>query len=454
VTKLTRRDLLGRGAAAAGALTLSGTSAARAASGGFDRTIRLATNYYDLPGSVLNRAEKDLSLRIIPVFAPPYALNRWVRQEPAAFDIASTFSQYVDPQWPSGNLQPIEIAKILRWKEIAPLLKLGKLRPGDGRCTYGQGDAAFRKLYVDPGRSGRWRSAARTPPELEGLVVQWTDENTGLPVGPEPRFCTGVPGTFNFDSFGYNASVIRKRPEELSWAELLNRRWRGRVALQADTQNGFQDAGLAARAAGLLRIRDLGHPTRGEIEALVKLLLALKRQRHFYGVWTDATGQAGAWMQSGHVVIESMWAFTLSPLASLGFPVRQAAPREGYRAFAGIYSISSAVTDPAKLRACYEFINWWHSGYAGAELLRSDYLTAVATTSRRFMHAGEYGYWLDGKPAAGSYKNPSGDVVARTGQVRDGGSFSHRACRIASWNSWTTEPAYLENRWYEFASSF
>ena len=59
---------------------------------------------------------------------------------------------------------------------------------------------------------------------------------------------------------------------------------------------------------------------------------------------------------------------------ALGFPVRQAAPREGYRAFACFYSISSAVTDPAKLRACYDFLNWWNSGFAGAEMLRFDYL--------------------------------------------------------------------------------
>jgi putative spermidine/putrescine transport system substrate-binding protein len=455
VTELTRRDLLGRGAAAAGALALSGVPTARAASDAFDGTLRLATIYYDLPGSVLSRAEKDLALRIFPVFAPPYTLNRLVWQEPAAFDVVSGWSQMVNPLWPSENLQPVEIAKIERWREITMLLKLGKLIPGDRRCSYGQGDAAFRKLYVDPDRSGRWKSAPLTPLELEGLVVQWADGKTGLPNGTEPRFCTGVPGTFNFDSFGYNTRVIRKRPEELSWAELLNPRWRGRVALQVDPGEGFQDAGLAARSAGLVRIRDVGHPTRREIDVLVKLLISIQRKRHFYGLWTD-TGKAGAagWMQAGHVVIESMWAVTLSPLAALGFPVRQAAPREGYRAFCGTYSISKAVTDPARLRACYDFINWWHSGYAGAQMLRSGYLTAVAATTRRFLPADEYAYWLEGRPAARSYRNPSGDIVAIKGHVGDDGPFSRRACRIATWNSWTSEPTYLVQRWSEFASMF
>jgi putative spermidine/putrescine transport system substrate-binding protein len=434
-------------------LTLTGARTARAASGAFDG-LRLATIYYDLPGSVLARAQKDLGFRIFPVFAPPDVANRLVRQEPAAFDLLSGWSQVVDAQWPTGNLQPVDTARIARWKEITPLLKLGKLRPGDRHCAYGQGDAAFRKLYLDPERSGRWKSAPGTPRELEGLVVQWADEKTGLPSGQEPRFCTGAPGPFNFDSFGYNSRVIRKRPEELSWAELLNRRWRGHVALQVDWSEGLQDAGLAARAAGLVRIRDLGNPTRREIDALIKLLMVLKRQKHFYNLWWDASGQAGEWMKSGHVVIESMWGWTLSPLAALGVPVRQADPPEGYRAFAGTFSISSAVTDPAKLRACYDFVNWWHSGYAGAQMLRADYLTAVASTPRRFMPAAEYAYWLEGKPAAGNYKDPSGDVVARKGTFRDGGPFRRRACRIASWNSWPREAEYFQQRWYGFVSSF
>ena len=182
MAELTRRDLLGRGAAAAGALLLSGTPKARAASGTFDGTIRIATLGTDIPASVQSRAEKELGLRIFVEYRtnPSYTMNRLVRQEPAAFDILAGYSYLVSPEWPSGNLKPVEIARISRWNEISPLFKLGKLRPGDPRCTYGQGDAAFRRLYLDPERSGRWRNPAGTRPELEGLVVQWADEKTGL----------------------------------------------------------------------------------------------------------------------------------------------------------------------------------------------------------------------------------------------------------------------------------
>jgi putative spermidine/putrescine transport system substrate-binding protein len=149
-----------------------------------------------------------------------------------------------------------------------------------------------------------------------------------------------------------------------------------------------------------------------------------------------------------------MWASSISPLAALGFPVRQAAPHEGYRAWSSIFSISSAVTHPAKLRACYDFVNWWHSGYAGSMMLRFGYFNAVEGTARAFMGRNEYAYWVEGAAAARDFVGPFGDKVVRKGQVRDGGPFSRRACRIASWNSWPREATHLERRWQEFASMF
>ena len=204
---------------------------------------------------------------------------------------------------------------------------------------------------------------------------------------------------------------------------------------------GLQDAGNAARAAGLVRIRDLGDPTRREIDSLFKVLTTLQRRKHFYGLWDfcerrelDAIGPRGHRVDVGRLDLACF---------RPGLPGSSGGAARGYRAFAGIYSISNAVTDPAKLRACYDFINWWNSGYAGAEMLRSGYLSAVEATSRRFMPADEYAYWLEGKPAARDYKSPSGDIVARKGRTADGGPFTRRACRIASWNSWPREAGHF-----------
>jgi putative spermidine/putrescine transport system substrate-binding protein len=441
VGELTRRAVLERSAAAAAALAVSAAPNARSAPENFDGTIRIVGIGYDLLEPIRKRAETELGLRIVSTVDFPATLERLVRQRPGDFDVFSGFNSSVDPLWAVGSFQPVEIARIERWTEVTPLLKLGKVRPGDRPCTYGQGDAVLRKLYVDPDRSGRWRSARHTPAQLDGLIVEWENETTGKAAGAEPLFCTGVPHIFNFDSLGYDARAIRKRPSLVSWAELLNSRWRGRVGLAQSHEVGLLDAGNAARAAGLLRIADLGNLTRGEIDRLVKLLL----------LWSDF-GSPIQWMQGGRIVISSMYALQISSLVARGLPVRQAAPPEGYRAFSGMLFISSEVRDRAKLEACYRFLNWWQSGFAGSVLLRQGYFSAAQAPTRRFVARGEFDYWLHGKAADRNYAGPFGDVSVRKGQVRDGGSFEKRACRISVWNS--RDAPYVEQRWQDFASSF
>ena len=438
-----------------GALALSGAPSARAASRAFDGTIRVLGLGYDLLDPIRTRAQQDLGFQIVSrAEQHPHVIQHLVRQEPATFDVFSCFGQDMAEFWATGNLQPVQIARVQRWKAITPLYKLGKAQPGSARCTYGQGDAAFRRLYADPGRTGRWKSAPGVPAKVERVLVQWVDESTGKPVGPEPKFCTGVPGTFNFDSFGYNARVLGKRPEELSWKELLNPRWRGRVALnEFDPQAGLQDAANAVQAARLMKFGDLGDPTRKEIDTLVKLLLSYKKRGQFFNIWPQ-NGDPVEWMQAEKVVVCTMWASQIASLVALGAPIRQAAPREGYRAFAGLLTISREVRDQATLDACYRFLNWWHSGFAGAVLLRQGYYNAVQATSRQYMTRGEYAYWIEGKPADRTYKDPYGDPAVEVGRPRDGGSFATRACRISSWNSTPTQQNYFVGRWNEFISSF
>ena len=409
---------------------------------------------YDLLDPIPQRARQDLGFEVVNAWKSPTDIQRLVRQEPDTFDVFSCFQQDVAEFWTSANLQPVEIARVKRWEAVTPLYKLGKAQPGSSRCAYGQGDAAFRRLYVDPDRSGRWRNAPGISANVNRLLIQWVDESTGKRVGPEPRFSTGVPSTFNFDSFGYNARVLAKRPDELSWAELLNARWRGRVGLNGfDPQSGLQDTANAVQAAGLMRFGDLGDPTRKEIDRLVKLLLAYRKRGQFFNIWPQG-GDPVTWMRAKRVVVCTMWAAQISTLVALGFPVHQAAPREGYRAFAGLLSISAAVTDPVKLDACYAFLNWWHSGFAGAVLLRQGYYNAVQATSRQFMAPGEYAYWVEGKPADRTYPGPFGDNSVGKGRVRDGGSLIRRACRISSWNSTPRQQPYFIERWQQFLSSF
>jgi putative spermidine/putrescine transport system substrate-binding protein len=306
-------------------------------------------------------------------------------------------------------------------------------------------------MYVD--NSGRYPVAPDKPPGA-WRIVTWIDERTDKPYRnlPEPRFVNGVPTVFNMDAIGYNARVVNRAPEKVSWAELLNRRWRGRVALFSGAQVALEDTGIAAEAAGLMRFGNKGDMTTREIDALVKILTKLKKQGQFRGFWK---GQDDAidFMLSKEVVVEPMWTFHVVALQQQDFPVRYAAPPEGFRGWSSGLAISSAITDPVRLQAAYDYINWWHAGKAGALMMRLGYYHAVQATSRRFVEPAEWDYWIAGKPAAKNLPGAFGDVTIRRGWMRDGGSFAKRACRYAAWNSIFRHHAYQERRWRDLVEA-
>jgi len=444
---LTRRGLLRRGLATAAAL---GLGQAAACSGGdstgetgssstFTGTLRVTGILADLTDDAKLEAEKNLGFKLAFDALDVGPLRRLILTQPESFDVASSYYAFVDELWPSGNLRPVDTSRITRWDEITPLFKLGKVDPGDPSCTYGDGDAPFRRLYVDPERGG---------------LVQWADEASGQGNGEEPRFCAGVPSMLGLDSLGYNADVLRKEPSEVSWAELFNTQWKGRVALWDDASAGPEVAGTAARALGLMELGDLGHLTKEEVDGLVKVLLELKRQGQFRAFWNDFDPQIEL-MMSGEVVVEQQWTIIPIFLQTLGAPVRSAVPPEGFRGWAGALSISSNVTDPATLQACYDYINWWYSGQAGAFFMPWGYYTAVQETSRQYVEPGYYAYWIEGKPADKDYPSylvPDA-LSPRQGRVRDGGSFQQRACRFSVWYSSPADPEYQAQRWQELVSA-
>jgi len=192
--------------------------------------------------------------------------------------------------------------------------------------------------------------------------------------------------------------------------------------------------------------------TKAEIDKLVQIALQYKKGGQFRSFWTTFNESVNL-MSSKEVVIESMWSPAVALLAAQGFPIRFAAPPEGYRGWSGSLSVSKNVTDPDKLQAAYDYINWWHSGEPGAIMMRQGYYNAVQGTSKKFVDPGEYAYWIEGKPAPKDYPGPFGDVSIKRGQIRDGGSFVQRACKYASWNSYFRENKYQVQRWNDFLSA-
>jgi putative spermidine/putrescine transport system substrate-binding protein len=157
-------------------------------------------------------------------------------------------------------------------------------------------------------------------------------------------------------------------------------------------------------------------------------------------------------MASGEVVIQSMWSPGRDGRARQGHRLRVPAaqgrlPRLG----GGLWPAGHAQRQA--LDAAYEFINWFLDGWAGAYLNRQGYYSAVLETAKAKMEAYEWAYWMEGKPAAKDIKSPHGEVLAKAGSVRDGGSYEQRMGGIACWNAVMDENEYMVQKWNEFVAA-
>jgi putative spermidine/putrescine transport system substrate-binding protein len=420
----------------------------------FTGTLRVLGLGVDLREDIREIAERDLGFSLqFDVVSGVELVQKAITQS-EGYDVWAGYQNAHDQVWGSGNFLPIDRTRITRWNEISNIHKLGKLDPQSTVCSYGDGDAFFRVLYVDPDESGTWPSSVEAAPELTGQFIQWVDESTGGTVGDEPPLIKGVPQNFNMDSIGYDADVIMLEPEAVSWAELLNEQWSGRVGLNNDPSVAMQDLGNAARAAGLMDFVTLGNMTRDEIDGLINIAIDFKQRGHFRAFWATF-GESVGLMESGEVVVESMWSPAVAALLALGVNVKYASPPEGFRGWGSLQGIPSHLADkPAELQAAYDYLNWWHTGEPGAIMARQGYYNAVQEPSRQFLSTAEWDFWFGGQPAAEDLAGPAGNVGdIRTGDFRDGGGFEQRACRYASWNSFFTDNEHQVARFNEFLAA-
>jgi putative spermidine/putrescine transport system substrate-binding protein len=150
-------------------------------------------------------------------------------------------------------------------------------------------------------------------------------------------------------------------------------------------------------------------------------------------------------MASGEVVIQSMIAPAVTAVRSRGIPCTFQPLKEGYRGWAYSFGVMKHVSG-LKLECFYEYMNWYTSGFQGANIAREGYYSAQPENARKFLTESEWDYWYGGKPATTEILNPFGKVMERPGAVRDGGAFWDRIGHIAAWNAVMDEDRYLTRR--------
>lgn len=421
---LNRRGFLKASAATAGAAAGSGMLGAPMiwAQNIRDVVLNQVGPSYSVIADICEQASADLGFRIVPQTADSTQLMAKVVNQPETIDIADLEFWAMQKVWRSGQLQPVEIAKIAKWGEMTPLMREGK--NFDGSDLSRQGTMPFEVMYT--GGPGDTEFAAGA-----------TDHATTMPT------------IYNADTVGIRPDLIG-RPIE-TWAELFNEEFRGRAALVNIPQIGIMDAAMALESMGELTYGDKGNMTREEIDHTINRLIELKRAGQFRAFWSTFDESVNL-MAGGEVVIQSMWSPAVTAVKARGTECVYQGLKEGYRGW-GLGMGLMGHLEGIKLDAAYEYLNWYLSGWQGAFIARQGYYSSVPSTAQEQLTPNEWGYWYEGQAATEDILDPYGAVMDKAGAVRDGGSFETRMGNVACWNTVMDEERYMVQRWNEFISA-
>ena len=244
-----------------GSAGCAGAAAPRTSkTGKFTGTLRVITLGVELPTpEVAKKIKAGPRLQVALTATDPVTEAQKAITAPETFDIFGGYN-YQDIQvWSSHHLMPVDTTKITAWPQLYKLFAWGKVHPGSKRR-----DVRRRRRAV-PGalpQAGHERAAADEgrPEVQQGHRPVDTNEATGKTHGGSRCRATSSarPAHFNADSVGYNADVLTKAPNQVGWQELLNKKWKGKVALLKDPGIVMQDIGNALKALGHLQAQGHG----------------------------------------------------------------------------------------------------------------------------------------------------------------------------------------------------
>lgn len=387
-----------------------------------DVTLRLIGTGVSQVNEIRDKAQEDLGFKIEMRALSTEENNQIAITQPDQYDLFDGEYFSLPLVIPSGNLQPIEVAKITAWDKIVPFFTTGKFKGLPVESS--QGTAPNKVMYLTGAESTEFSA---TP----------TDH------------ATLIPFQYNADTLGYRPDLVGRTIE--SWGELFNEEFKGQTSILDIPQIGIMDAAMVAESLGLMTFGDKGNMTRAEIDQITDILKDQKAKGQFRAFWKTFDESVNL-MASGEVVLQSMWSPAVTAVQSKGIDCIYAPLKEGYRGWGGGVGLSKNLSG-IELDAAYEYLNWMLEGWLGAFLGRQGYYSAAPETAKKYMTDTEWDFWYEGKAAAEDMVDPFENTLAKTGALRDGGSFQDRFGNIVCWNSTMAENTYLVQKWNEFIAS-
>ena len=417
--RYSRRSLLKTGAAAMAASALPAPMVWGQATK--DITLRQFGTGVSNLNEVATKVKEDLGFTLEMTALDSDSVTQRAATQPDSFDIADIEYWICKKVWPTGNLQAMDTSKIKNYDKIVGIFRDGKLTP---ESTIAQGTAPHSVGFVE-GVDGK----------------EFVDNESG--------WMTLIPTIYNADTLGIRPDLIG-RPIS-NWSELLNPEFKGKASILDISSIGIMDMAMVVESMGEYKYPDKGNMTKEEIDLTLGIFTEAKKNGQFRAFWKSFDESVNL-MASGEVVIQSMWSPAITAVRSQGIPCVYQPLEEGYRSWGGGIGLSKSLTG-MELDAAYEYINWYLDGWVGGFLMRQGYYSAVPETSKNHMSEDEWGFWFEGKAAAGDIANPFGQVMEKAGAVRDGGSFYDRMGAVACWNAVMDENQYMVRKWNEFIAA-
>lgn len=367
------------------------------------------------------KAKEDLGITLQLTALDSDAVAQRAVTQPRSFDIADIEYWIGKKVYPSGTMQAMDTQRLKNFDKISRLFIDGKLTPGS---TIAQGTAPHTVGFVESADS-----------------VKFASEPT--------RWMTLVPTIYNADTLGIRPDLVG-RPIK-NWRDIMDPAFKGKTSILNIPSIGIMDAAMICESMGEITYGDKGNMTQAEIDKTIAIMMQAKKDGQFRAFWKSFDESVNL-MASGEVVIQSMWSPAVAAVRSRGIDCVYQPLEEGYRAWGGGIGLAKHLSG-LELDAAYEYIDWYLSGWVGAYLNRQGYYSAAPETSKQYMSADEWGFWMEGKAAQGDILAPDGKVMEKAGAVRDGGSYEQRMGSVACWNSVMDENRHMVRKWNEFIVS-
>ncbi|CUH67507.1 spermidine/putrescine ABC transporter periplasmic substrate-binding protein [Thalassovita gelatinovora] len=364
------------------------------------------------------QAESDLGFELEFIEKDFISAQRTAAVDPGSYDVYDQCFHNLDIVWYWRAIQAIDTRRITHWDDLDDLT-----RTAGASAQRGLGDVPASRLFVQHDAT-------------------LSDSPTGS--------ISMLPTFYNFDSFAVEASQIDVDKEITSWAELLNPKWAGQVALVDEPAIGLFDLAMALSAAGQMEFENMGNMSVREIDTLVDHAQRLIHSGHLSPFWLRADEPVERFL-NGELKLASIWSPTIVEMKRQGMSIRQARPVEGYRAWHGGMCLSRNL-DGRMLDKSYEWLNWYLDGHAGAVVARQGYYMSVPDRVKARLPKADWDYWYEGLPASQNLCDAAGRPTIQTGEIRSGGSRQDRARHIAIWNSTMDEHNYVVRRWNELVA--